>query len=303
MFQFLRGLIGDPGLKIIALIIGILLWFLASIERTYQLDIKTPTEIINPDTGYLLANLLPESITIRFEGKGSRLIPLRVQKPRIILNLKGRKSGYYDIHLTRHNLLPEPHPEVAANFSPRRIKVHLVRESSRNVDLWVPIAGIPNKDYAVCEVKNPNKVLIRAPQDLLVGVTQVSTETLSVEGEKSNIDTSLQVITQSPLIKATPESVPVTVVIEECGETTFSYLPIAIERKMDQLVMVSPERVTIRIKGPKSKVEALTQSQIEIKINVTRLNKGDFLLPAQISLPPGLDLISSNPKIFRVVIK
>lgn len=303
MFQFFRGLIADPGVKIIAIIIGILLWFLASIERSYQFDIEISTEISQPDSGYVLNSSIPDSVRIILVGKGSRLIPIKLQKPSLMINLKNKKSGVYNLSFKGSDLIPEPGKDISVSFIPRKIKVHLVRESRRSVELWVPVVGTPDKDYAICEIQKPKQVLISGTRDLIVGINQVYTETLSVDKAKTEIDTVLKVITPSPLISASPDSIPVVIKIEECAETTFSYLPVTVDRRMNQLVAISPERATILIKGPKSKIEELNQKKIEIKIDVTKLTSGEFYLPAQITLPPGLDLKSSDPKIFKVTIR
>lgn len=303
MQQLLKGLFGDLELKVIALVIGILLWFLASIERSHQIEIKIPTQISAPDSGYVLTSLIPDTVRVFFTAKGSRLIPIKIQPPRLTINLRGKKSGFHYFTLERNNLLPESNQDVKVEFIPRKIKVRLVRESKRYVDLWVPIIGNPGDNYAISEIERPQKVLLIGAKDLLVGINQVYTETLSIEAAHGKIDTALTVLPPSRLISPKPSRVPIIVNIEECAETTFSYLPVIIDRKKTQFVTVSPERATIQIKGPKTKIRGLDQSKIEIKISIRKLTSGEFQLPAQITLPSGLDLIRSDPKTFKVTIR
>jgi len=293
----------DLGLKIIALLIGVLLWFLASIERSYEIYLELPISLGPPDSGYVLTSLPPERIKVSFTGKGSRLIGIRINPPRIAVKLKKKRSGSHTISLSRNDLIPEPGPDVRVRFIPERIRVQLSREYRRYVDLWIPIVGTPKENFVLGAVESPKRVLVSGGKEHIVRINAVTTETLSIEGKHEKFDTMVRIIPPSPLIKTSPESVMVVVDIEACAETTLSLIPIQIDRRTDQLVSIDPERATLRIRGPKSKIRRLKSDEVKIRISVRALARGEFDLPAQITLPAGLKLVSSDPKTFRVRVR
>ncbi|HID31807.1 MAG TPA: hypothetical protein EYP24_00310 [bacterium (Candidatus Stahlbacteria)] len=303
MGLILRSIFGDLPLKIIAILIGVLIWFLASIERSYQIALKVPVKVSNPDSGYVLTNLPPQEANVSFTGKGSRLIDIKTKIPEIFISLKNRRRGIHQIGLTRKHLRPEPAPDVVISFNPNRIRLQIAREYHRYVDLKIPVAGKPEDGYVLASIEGPKRVLISGAKDQIIFINRVSTETLSLNHLKNKIDTNLRIILPSPIIKAFPESVLIVVDIEEVAETTLIGLKIDIEKGAGQKVLVNPSAATIRIRGPKSRIGSIRLEDIKVKIKTDKLKPGKFELPAQISLPPKIDLVESNPKLFRVNIR
>jgi YbbR domain-containing protein len=71
----------------------------------------------------------------------------------------------------------------------------------------------------------------------------------------------------------------------------------------DQDVTLNPKTATINLRGAKTLIDSLKISDIKVNINTSKMTSGIYAVPAEISLPKGIFLVSCEPKLFEVKIR
>jgi len=66
---------------------------------------------------------------------------------------------------------------------------------------------------------------------------------------------------------------------------------------------LNPKHVGIRMRGPSHIVDKLTSKSILVFVDVSALNKGEYVLPVQIKLPTDVRLIQITPLTVKVLLK
>jgi len=70
----MKSLLENFWLKIVALIMGLLLWFHVATEKIYNYEVRVPISEIALDDSLTLANRPPDSITVVVAAKGKQLL-------------------------------------------------------------------------------------------------------------------------------------------------------------------------------------------------------------------------------------
>lgn len=302
--RIVRWIIGNWWLKLLAFIAAILLWLFARLERDYTRELKLAldTSLLPPQ--YVVVDKNVDSVSVEIEAKGRHLFSLRKYNPMIVLPLSTMKQGSERLRIGPENVnLPE---EIQIrSMDPYQIRLEIERRAHRKVRVIVQPEGIPAQGYAVSSINAEKTVDVYGPQKVVSKINQLFTESLEVEGKTRSFSDYLQVqLPDTAGLVVKPSSVLAKVEIEPETTVVLSGIKVGLKgRPVSGQAYLLNKQARLTLSGPVSLLGDFDKKDVEVSISVSSLTPGDYRLPADVSVPPGIKVEESEPTIFRLLVR
>ena len=291
----------DPVRKIFAIIFAFGLWIYVAIGNNYTYERKIEIIYTNlPDSMIIVDSV--SSIDVTFSGRGGALFSIWAAPPKAQCDLEDKPAGKIRI-MPQELRIPVGYGPMSIEFNSSSIAITLDRKTEKQIDITVPVRGTPKKGYAINDILVMDTVGIVGPQTMVENLNELATETLSVRNRSSSFDKELRVEPPSPLIHISKRSVKAAVDIDQTIIRTLTYVPLMLLYSPGQDVRTDKSFLdTLVVEGTPQRIKRLTISEIDIRINVTKLDPGNYNLPAEIILPKYLIPVRSIPQKFNITI-
>ncbi len=302
--RLVRWFVEDWWLKLIALLAAVLLWLYARLEREYSREIKLGMDMSLLSPEYTIVEKSVDSVNVEIKGKGRYLLRLGASKPVVVLPLSGMTEGAERLRIGPENVKLPEQIEVRS-LDPYQIELRIERRAQRKVTVIVPVVGRPKEKYAVAGIDYENSVMVYGSKDALSGINQLFTSLLDLEGVTESFKRELAIsLPDSGGLTVIPSAVTVSVKVEPETTVVFKGIPVQIEgRPLQGQVYLLEETVDLSLKGPISLLRGFKRDQIRVAIEVSSRGYGDYRIPADVYLPPGIQVSRSDPETFRVLVR
>ena len=302
-----RFLTHNPGLKLGALAVSLLLWFHIATEKDgYQrfLDVPLVIEGIRPD--YVIAEEVPTTVRVIFQGKGKPLLSLDWRDVSVIVDASDIQTrGTRSIRLENVRY-PESTDLVAVQIiEPELITI----EIDRLVTMALPIRPMlmvdeaPGHTVVGAATVEPESVFVSGPESQVRQLQAIATDTLEFRRARRPVDQEIGL--QAPdLFNTSLEqtTVRVRMDVQQIGERSFPEIPVVLERTPPSgRYLAQPRTAQVTVSGGVKVLEALLADQIRVVLDLEN-RPPDALVPLDptIQLPPGVTLVRLEPPRFRV---
>ena len=289
----------DPVRKIFALVFAFGLWIFVAIGNnyTYQREIKVIYTNL-PDSLVIVDSI--SSIEVLFSGRGGALFTIWAAPPKAQCDLKDKPIGKSTIS-PQELRIPLGYGPLRIDYKSPAFSISVDRKITTEMRIKVPIKGTPKQGYAIDDVWVLDTVRVVGPQRMLANMSELNTETLSVRNRGSSFERELRLDIPSPLFSISKKSVNVMVEIDQSIERTLTYVPLILLYSPNQSVRADKSYLdTLVVVGTPRRIKNLTVSDIELRINLTKLEPGDHNLPAEVILPEYLIPVRSVPQKFNI---
>ncbi|MBM4295753.1 MAG: hypothetical protein FJ126_12740 [Deltaproteobacteria bacterium] len=294
MKDWLASLGRNKGLKLLALLLALALWFLVGSEERTETTLNLALDLANVPNNLVVASEVPAALQVRVNGPGSLVRKLTQSRPSHTLDLSGYKAG-------RHNFALGP---KSFNF-PRGIMVTRVQPNSLKITLVPTITRVlqiqPRLEGKLPEGLEVKNVQVRPP---LITVTGPSSELADLKF-LSTLPLDLGQLTESATVPTdvdfknlhlTPkEQVPILAEIaigpKEVSRT-FTGVPVTAGPRPARL---TPSQVVVTVRGPAPALKDLKAGAIKAAVDTKNLSPGKHRLKVAVQLPNGLSLQSLKP--------
>lgn len=204
----------NPGLKALALALGILLWFTISgdeIERR----ISVPVSYRNVPAPLELTGQQTDRVTVHVRGDDNVVSALTEGSLRVVVDLTGSQSGANTMPLRTDHVSSPARVEVM-QIDPGTVTVTLERAGQITVPVRPTIEGQPAPGFVVGRVTvEPSMVTIAGPESRLTDTISVVTERVLVAGRSGRVVEEVAVGVNNPQLRVhSPRNVRVTVQID-----------------------------------------------------------------------------------------
>ncbi|MRR53700.1 MAG: YbbR-like domain-containing protein [Deltaproteobacteria bacterium] len=129
---FWRMLVNNLSLKLLALLLAIALWLLATGAKDSERDISIPLALRNLPAGLSVAGTLPDTVEVTVSGPRIRLLGLRTEELSLSLDLRNLREGTVTFSGMEKRLRIPPGITVMRIY-PAVVDVTLVRTPRRGV--------------------------------------------------------------------------------------------------------------------------------------------------------------------------
>lgn len=292
------------GMKLVALILAIGLWYYAVGEEGIEVTRTVPVEI----------KVDNEKLSV--VGKPTRLVLATLQAPRALLaNLASEElkaehvirrvqgPGDYSFRLEPREIrLPSEQIRVV-RIEPEVIQVKVDEIIVQKLELEPVFLGEVAFGYRL-DAENiqldPRAVLIEGPKSQVEKLGKIKTQPIDVVGRVRSFRKTVR-LAEEPGIKLLSESlVDVYVPIEELiGERKFEKIPVKILGAADAFsrVSVEPAEVRLVLRGSPKDLDEVDPAALLAYVEISSLAEGTQEVPLQILLPPDTLLKENAPRV------
>lgn len=302
--RIVRWIFEDWWLKLIALVAALLVWLFARLEAEYTRELRLGLDMSLLPQEYVVSSKSVDSVTVEIKGKGKNLLELSKKKPVILLPLKDMHEGVERFRIGPENVVISEQIQVKT-LDPYQIELTIEPRAKRKIKIIVPVEGIPAKNFAISSIDYDNTAFVYGTKEVISAVNQLFSEPLNVEGLAASIERSLQIqYPDTGGMFVEPSKVKVRVKVESETTLVLKGLPVRLEGKpvKGQAYLLNKE-VELTLKGPVGLLRGFGPSNVNISILVSSMTPGDYRVPADISLTPGIRVERSEPAIFRILVR
>jgi len=299
----LRGLLSDIPLKVLSVVVALLLWAVAVLERTYDTQVTVPVVVAQPaDADRVVTGVDTRSAVVTIQGKGKDLLRLRFRQLQFRPAIPEGKAGTRQVRLTAADL-KLPVNVTVRSIEPEFVELKLTPVRGREVAVVVPTRGQAS-GLAITAILPVTPVrLIGAEEDIGL-FSAVATETLDLTTVTRPGTRRLRVVPPvAEGVTVVPESVDVDIALEKEGARIFLGVPVKVVAPKTVEVEIIPDEAQVAVAGPKSKLDSLQLSDVSARIKISGLEPGEHRLAAEITLPPRFRLVKCEPQLFDIIIR
>jgi len=285
------------GLKILALVMAVVLWFLAVGRETGEIGLKVPLEMINFPKDMVIANEIPDGISIRIRGSVALTRQVAERKLRFSLDLAGAKKGSNNFTMVP-DALGLPRGLEVTQLSPSSITVELERLITKKVGLLPVIQGEPETGYMIDEIAlEPNEVEVRGPENMLLGLDRLWTEPIDVTKLTGSTTVVIKPTMPSVAVSLTkPTEIKANLKINP-KLTVRAFKNVKIETVNSAYKFeLEPETVDLMIRGPvNAMTELVTGKGLQVILDLAGFESGRFKRKLVVRVPEKMEVLEVKP--------
>jgi YbbR domain-containing protein len=181
------------GLKVMALLIAVGLWFVVAGEHVVERSMRVPLEFRNIPGGMEIVGEPPASVDVRLRGASGLLSKLQPGEVVVSLDLHAARKGMRLFHIQTDEV-ERPYGISVAQVQPPTLSLDLQPTSSRSVPVVPALEGDPAPGYVVGVVRStPARVVIIGPEDYVKQVGEATTEPVNIEGARAAVTDTVNI--------------------------------------------------------------------------------------------------------------
>ncbi|TKJ43893.1 hypothetical protein CEE36_01895 [candidate division TA06 bacterium B3_TA06] len=302
--RLVRWIVKDWWLKLIALVAAVVLWLFARLEREYTRELKLGLDMSLLPTEYVVVEQNVDSVSVEIRGKGRYLVRLGRFNPKIVLPLVSMREGRERLRIGPENVnLPEQ--IQVRSLDPYQIELVIERRAKRKVAVIVRSDGIPAEGFAISDIDYDKTVDLYGTKEVVSTFSHLFSEPLNVEGVSESFSTLLAIqVPDTAGLVTEPSSVLVKVKVEPETTVVLTNVPVSLKGVplQGQAYLLNKE-AKLTLRGPVSLLRGFSKDEVEVSISVSYMTPGDYRVPADVSLAPGIKVENSKPAVFRLLIR
>ncbi len=283
----MRTLLDNLGLKATSLGLAVMLWFAIAGEKTSELGLMVPVELLSFPRDMELTGESINTIEARLRASTSIIQRLRPGEVAVQIDLAGAGEGEHIEHLTEDSVRV-PFGVTVVRLTPAVITLRLERTLQKTLPIQPRLVGIPAPGYEVASMTcSPREVRVAGPKSRVREVQAAFTEPVSIDGASSTLVHRVNLGLEDPVlrIQASPK-VRVTVQIREVHEKrTFESLPVSVRGIP---ATVTPGQVAVILTGPASLMRRVSEELVRPFVEVGPDVEPGALLSVGVETDPGL---------------
>ena len=301
--------LNNIGKKVLALVIAISLWLVANLQTDVERNVAIDVNYANVPSGLVIVNNPPEKLNLRVRGPRSQLSSITAQNMLFTIDLSNISDGMSKFEIGTDQITP-PRDVQVTGISPAEIKIETDKLADKKVKVE-PSIGPPEVGYEIVgkpEV-SPSTAQIEGPKNLLSKINSITTDPVSVKGEKSKFTIEVPLRSPYSIVNILGDNtVKVTIDIKEKTlEKEFNDLNISYINFGDFDFEKNGNIATeLTFEGPFSIINNLSGNDIELFVDGSDINKTNrtknYTLKVGVNYPNKdvLKLTKQSPKTIQI---
>ena len=178
-------LLNNIGKKVLAIVIAISLWLVANLQYDIEKNVAIDVNYANLPPGLVVVNNPPEKLNLRVRGPRSQLSSITAKNMLFTIDLSNIAGGMSKFEIGTDQITP-PRDVQVTGISPAEIKIEADTLAEKKVEVE-PSIGPPEVGYEIIGTPQvtPSTARIEGPKNLLSKINIITTDPVSVKGEKS----------------------------------------------------------------------------------------------------------------------
>ena len=260
----MTGLFDNLPTKIIAMMLGFLLWFHVATEKTYRHQVVLPVNDIILDKELTLSKMPPDSVEVIVSASGKQLLRQTWRHEGLRINATSFPAGRHNLNLNMSNMVLIGAAELISLESvvfPTSIDLYVDRQSQIVLPVTADVTTLPAKGFAVkgISIPEPTEVVLFGPRSLLNSFTTVYTNSKELTGLRNSLTLTLPLKKPKGYgVRLEPDSVILRIEVVPIKSRVIDDIPIVLFNSPTDLNLVlKPAKVDITVSGPPDVVDSL----------------------------------------------
>jgi YbbR domain-containing protein len=284
------------GVKLIALVVALFIWFNASGQKQVVWLKMIPVAVANLPESLVVTGNLPDEVEVSITGTKRQLMMMGLKRMELSVDLAGAVPGRQRVPLTPQQI------QLPTGFDPRNVRIlepiaidlRLERLVSKRVKVTLSTTGTIRQDLVLLDgalAISPSWVSIIGPASAVDRINSVTTEALDLSKVKESFEREIPIDVLGARFTSDPDRVTVTVRVEQRGERVFANVPptVLIDSE-DYYATVEPNTVTLTLTGPRAVLDTLQYGDVSVLLNLGGLSQSSYRIAPEVILPPGVQL-------------
>lgn len=201
------------GLKIVAVLLSIVLWFFVTSRGQSEMAMDVPLEFKNIPAGVEMVNQDVKVVSLNIKGQERLIKNIRPSDIRVYIDLSKAKKGEGIYYINKDNI-KLPHAITVTNIIPSYVKVIIEETMTKTVKVRPVVVGSPENGFYVKSIEAvPQVVIIEGVRSELKKVNSIKTEPLDITGLNETFTQDLKLDITSMNIRTKTNDVKVKAVI------------------------------------------------------------------------------------------
>src|SRR5205085_2270897 len=261
----------DLGLKILALLISLALWYGVTGQRT-PTTIRVPRVPLNfrlpGDTE--ISNDARADVEVALTGSKRALDTINVRDLTVNVDVSDLKPGEHNVQLTTERVaMGLPDGVRFSDIQPNNVLLKLEPRVEREIQVEVRHTGNPAEGYELLSIiATPDKVKVRGPASHIDALVKVPTEIVSLDGRKESFtqaQTAIEIADKK--VDLIDQAVSVRVEIEE-RHVDKTYTNVTVLGAQDAQEG-SSRTATVTLNGPRTMLDKLRAEDFKIALEAS----------------------------------
>lgn len=315
------------GLKIMAFLFGIALWFFVMSTQDFQITMDVPVKLVRLPELLAVASKPPHTLPITVKGPAFDLIRMRwnymnkdSNAVSIIVDLQEAELGATRKHLGAKNFSAPGFPNVSFVEPSNQLlflDLELDTRIERNIPVKSNVVFEPAPGHIITDVPKitPEQIRVSGARDALTRIFEIPTDSVSFDSltANDNFKVSLNLETFPAYVTPSDSNVIISVDVQKLESKTFNKVPVQlIGRYNKDEAKLSPDTVSIKITGGQSVLDSITPEHLQIFVEINRfaIEDVDSLAPTvKMNLPStvnremsikGYELVPDKVKLIKM---
>ncbi len=275
-----------------------------TMTRSFPLDYRLPD--LPPEDTRQVGDLRPDVSEVSVSGASS--LVERVATVRLPIDI-GTRTDDFRATFEPRAVDAEGNEIREVMIEPRSLSVFVpVSARGKTVAVITQVVGEPAEGYEVVDrTVNPPAIVIDGPSDLLENVISVSTAPVDISGATTNVTRRVQIEPLPPgfqLLESSGRNVDVVVQIRQQGiQQSLPGQRVEVVGAAPGLqANVSPAELALVVVASEEELAALERGDIRLQVDVSGLAPGTYELRPNVSLPPNVEWIRTEPSQVTVTV-
>ncbi len=290
----------DFGLKALALIIAVGLWFAG--HRDIERSIEVPVEFRNIPSDLMVMDNRVDFVVLRVTGPRTLVSTMDADEMKLSLDLTTAKPGTLSYPLGG-GLFNIPRGVTAARITPPVVHLRMEPVIKLTLPISVRLSGKPAAGYRVAQtIVQPERVTVQGPADEVRRLTAVETVSVDLHDTRGVPKRLVRLASDGKPLTFLPDQVEVSVTLEE-EQAIRDFPQVEVGTKdFKGIYTVNPKAIFLRLSGPKNLFDRLELGSMNVFVKLSGLAAGEHNLPLQFDLPNGVTVVEHKPASVRVKI-
>jgi len=303
--RFRQAVTHNIGLKLLSLLAAFAVWVFVNFgERESEAAFQVPLELRNIPPRLMLVSPRVDFVDLRVKGPRTLLARIDRNRLAIVLDVGGVRPGPTVFRIVP-DALDLPRGVTVLRLAPSEVTFEWAITASKTVPVKLELTGKPPNDLRVMDTKvAPESVNVFGPEDEVEEINVASTVPLDLSTAKAGlIERDLPLATPREYVSYSATLVRAQVQLEEPQLTrTLHHVPIVV-RNSSYRTIVIPSKVSVTVRGPRSKVESLELTDGAVYIDAAGRQPGEYVDVPATELPTEVKLVNTNPEKVRLRIR
>ncbi|MEW6674430.1 MAG: CdaR family protein [Nitrospirota bacterium] len=201
------------GLKIVAVLLSIVLWFFVTSRGQSEMAMDVPLEFKNIPAGLEMVNQSVKVVSLNIKGQERLIKNIKQSDIRVYIDLSKAKKGEGIYYINKDNI-KLPHAITVTNIIPSYVKAIIEETMTKTVKVRPVVVGSPKNGFYVKSIEAvPQVVIIEGVRSEVKKVNNIKTEPLDITGLNETFTQDLKLDITSMNIRTKTNDVKVKAVI------------------------------------------------------------------------------------------